>query len=116
MISWLEDREQEGEISLDFPVLDVGCGNGVMCVDLVKAGFTNLTGKFWSLKKLNNCFLQGFYVVLKGYFQMYYLYTMLHHNLCSVQTEYFFAILSAQNMDCCGFKYNQIVGSIRSES
>ena len=46
VITWLEDREQEGEIGLDFPVLDVGCGNGVMCVDLAKAGFTNVTGKY----------------------------------------------------------------------
>ena len=44
VITWLEDRETDGDVSWDDPVIDVGCGNGVMCVDLVKAGFTNVTG------------------------------------------------------------------------
>ena len=64
VITWLEDWEQEGEISLDFPVLDVGCGNGVMCVDLVKAGFTKVTGKSWSFGKTSIVFCK----VLKEYF------------------------------------------------
>ena len=45
VVTWLEDREQEGDISLDSAILDVGCGNGVLSVDLSKAGFTNVTGE-----------------------------------------------------------------------
>ena len=45
VVTWLEDREQEGDISLDSAILDLGCGNGVLSVDLSKAGFTNVTGE-----------------------------------------------------------------------
>ena len=44
MVNWLEDKEQEGEIDLESAILDVGCGNGVLTMDIFKAGFTNLTG------------------------------------------------------------------------
>ena len=44
VVTWLEDREQEGEIDLSSPILDIGCGNGVLSMDLVKAGFVNVTG------------------------------------------------------------------------
>ena len=44
IVDWLEDRCQEGELSQEAPVLDVGCGNGVLTVDLSKAGWTDVTG------------------------------------------------------------------------
>ena len=44
-MNWLEDREQEGDITSDAAILDVGCGNGVLSIDLFKAGFSNITGK-----------------------------------------------------------------------
>ena len=45
VVNWLEDREQEGDITPDAAILDVGCGNGVLSIDLFKAGFSNITGK-----------------------------------------------------------------------
>ena len=48
MIDWLEDRRQEGEFSEDCPVLDVGCGNGQLTVDLSKAGWSCVTGADYS--------------------------------------------------------------------
>ena len=44
VVNWLEDKEQEGEITLYAAILDVGCGNGVLSIDLFKAGFSNITG------------------------------------------------------------------------
>ena len=44
VVQWIEDREQEGELSNDDRIMDVGCGNGMLCVDLHKAGFTQITG------------------------------------------------------------------------
>ena len=44
VVNWLEDREQEGDITPDAAILDVGCGNGVLSIDLFKAGFSNITG------------------------------------------------------------------------
>ena len=44
-MNWLEDKEQEGDITSDAAILDVGCGNGVLSIDLFKAGFSNITGK-----------------------------------------------------------------------
>ena len=52
VVTWLEDREQEGEIDLSSPILDIGCGNGVLSMDLVKAGFVNVTG----IVKIQNLF------------------------------------------------------------
>ena len=48
VMTWLGDREQEGEISMEARILDVGCGNGVMCVDLYKEGWTDVTGVDYS--------------------------------------------------------------------
>ena len=48
IVDWLEDRAQEGELSQAAPVLDVGCGNGVLSVDLSKAGWTDVTGVDYS--------------------------------------------------------------------
>ena len=45
VVNWLEDREQEGELMPDAAILDVGCGNGVLSIDLFKAGFSNITGR-----------------------------------------------------------------------
>ena len=45
VVSWLEDREQEGDLMPDAAILDVGCGNGVLSIDLFKAGFSNITGR-----------------------------------------------------------------------
>ena len=44
MVTWLEDREQEGDLDTEASILDVGCGNGVLSIDLFKAGFSNITG------------------------------------------------------------------------
>ena len=48
IVDWLEDKCQEGELSQDAPVLDVGCGNGVLSVDLCKAGWSDVTGVDYS--------------------------------------------------------------------
>merc|ERR1712098_341436 len=48
VVQWLEDREQEGELTIDDAIMDVGCGNGMLCVDLYKAGFTQITGVDYS--------------------------------------------------------------------
>ena len=48
IVDWLEDKCQEGELSQDAPVLDVGCGNGVLSVDLSKAGWSDVTGVDYS--------------------------------------------------------------------
>ena len=44
VVTWLEDREQEGDLDTEAAILDVGCGNGVLSIDLFKAGFSNITG------------------------------------------------------------------------
>ena len=44
VVNWLEDKEQEGDLAPDCPILDIGCGNGVLSMDLFKAGFTNIKG------------------------------------------------------------------------
>ena len=48
MVDWLEDRCQEGEITESCPVLDVGCGNGLLSVSLCHVGFTCVTGVDYS--------------------------------------------------------------------
>lgn len=48
MVDWLEERCQEGELSESSPVLDVGCGNGLLTVSLCQAGWTNVTGVDYS--------------------------------------------------------------------
>ena len=48
IVDWLEDRCQEGELCQESPVLDVGCGNGVLSVDLSKAGWSDVTGVDYS--------------------------------------------------------------------
>ena len=48
VVNWLSDKEQEGEISTEATILDVGCGNGVMSVDLYKEGWTEVTGVDYS--------------------------------------------------------------------
>merc|ERR550517_162891 len=48
MVDWLEDRCQEGEITESSPVLDVGCGNGLLSVSLCHVGFTCVTGVDYS--------------------------------------------------------------------
>ena len=47
-IRWLSEKEEEGEISLEARVLDVGCGNGVLSVDLYKEGWEQVTGVDYS--------------------------------------------------------------------
>ena len=48
VVNWLSDKEQEGEISTEATILDVGCGNGVLSVDLYKEGWTEVTGVDYS--------------------------------------------------------------------
>ena len=48
VINWLEDRMMVAGVGLDSPILEVGCGNGILCVELAKAGFTNITGVDYS--------------------------------------------------------------------
>ena len=48
VVNWLNDREQEGELSLEARILDVGCGNGMMSVDLFNEGWKNVTGVDYS--------------------------------------------------------------------
>ena len=48
VVNWLTDKEQEGEISTEAAILDVGCGNGVLSVDLYKEGWTEVTGVDYS--------------------------------------------------------------------
>ena len=45
VVTWLEDREQDGDLDTEAAILDVGCGNGVLSIDLFKAGFSNITGQ-----------------------------------------------------------------------
>ena len=40
VIRWIE-KNVEG---VDSPIIDVGCGNGMMCVDLAREGFKDVTG------------------------------------------------------------------------
>ena len=44
VVTWLEDREQDGDLDTEAAILDVGCGNGVLSIVLFKAGFSNITG------------------------------------------------------------------------
>ena len=48
VITWLEDKMTEAGVDHDSPILEVGCGNGVLCVELVKTGFSNVTGVDYS--------------------------------------------------------------------
>ena len=48
VVTWLSEKEQEGEISAEAAILDVGCGNGVLSVDLYKEGWTEVTGVDYS--------------------------------------------------------------------
>ena len=48
ILDWLEDQCEEGELGQTAPVLDVGCGNGVLSVDLSKAGWSDVTGVDYS--------------------------------------------------------------------
>jgi len=48
VVSWLEDRETEGELQYSNRLVDLGCGNGMLCVDLAQAGWLNVTGLDYS--------------------------------------------------------------------
>uniref|UniRef100_A0A1B6KAE0 Protein-lysine N-methyltransferase g.4659 n=1 Tax=Graphocephala atropunctata TaxID=36148 RepID=A0A1B6KAE0_9HEMI len=49
IIRWLTKFDQ---VSRDDPVIDVGCGNGMMLFELMEEGFTNLTGVDYSEKAI----------------------------------------------------------------
>ena len=48
ILGWLEDRCEEGQLSQAVPVVDVGCGNGVLSIDLSQAGWEDVTGLDYS--------------------------------------------------------------------
>ena len=48
VVAWLEDRETEGELQYSNRLVDLGCGNGMLCVDLAQAGWLNVTGLDYS--------------------------------------------------------------------
>ncbi|CAH0770599.1 unnamed protein product [Bemisia tabaci] len=50
IISWLSRNE---EIPSDAPIIDLGCGNGMMLIELAREGYTNLTGVDYSQKAVD---------------------------------------------------------------
>lgn len=45
VLDWLEDY---GGVVTEDPVIDLGCGNGVMLLEMAKRGYSNLTGVDYS--------------------------------------------------------------------
>ncbi|XP_048740927.1 EEF1A lysine methyltransferase 2-like [Ostrea edulis] len=45
VLDWLEDC---GLVTIEDPVLDLGCGNGIMLIEMARRGYTNLTGVDYS--------------------------------------------------------------------
>ncbi|XP_062583846.1 EEF1A lysine methyltransferase 2-like [Saccostrea cucullata] len=45
VLDWLEDCDS---VTTDDPVLDLGCGNGMMLIEMTRRGYTNLTGVDYS--------------------------------------------------------------------
>ncbi|XP_058460109.1 EEF1A lysine methyltransferase 2 [Malaya genurostris] len=48
IIRWIE--KQEALICQDDPIIDLGCGNGMMLVEMAREGYSNLTGIDYSPK------------------------------------------------------------------
>uniref|UniRef100_A0A182NGY3 Protein-lysine N-methyltransferase n=1 Tax=Anopheles dirus TaxID=7168 RepID=A0A182NGY3_9DIPT len=50
VITWI--ARQEDEIKEDDAIIDLGCGNGMMLIELAREGYTNLTGIDYSPKAI----------------------------------------------------------------
>uniref|UniRef100_A0A182RIG9 Protein-lysine N-methyltransferase n=1 Tax=Anopheles funestus TaxID=62324 RepID=A0A182RIG9_ANOFN len=50
IITWI--ARQEDEIKASDPIIDLGCGNGMMLIELAREGYTDLTGIDYSPKAI----------------------------------------------------------------
>uniref|UniRef100_A0A182M0T4 Protein-lysine N-methyltransferase n=1 Tax=Anopheles culicifacies TaxID=139723 RepID=A0A182M0T4_9DIPT len=50
IITWI--ARQEDEIKANDPIIDLGCGNGMMLIELAREGYTDLTGIDYSPKAI----------------------------------------------------------------